>query len=541
MGLNVIAVAGRRFQSPGDDGGTLVHCEAPGVGADLGAFRDVEVAVYDQRAAEEFDGGAIGIKRADRHSGHRRFGAVKYFEGGSRSGVGFKTGGVIDGVRREGAAADLDAAAEELLIVGVYRDGAAPLDEVACVTAHIAVEGEGCFVADFDGGFHVAVAHHSVIDPVFAPKSVVGRNRCTAVDGELRGTADARTDEEDTVACKLIVFALRDVHRQVVDRDSGRRLRISCIGVAVFFFPLAVDAFKVAAGTRKNHAGGAPRVGMHVEGQAFFKRGRVVIAHGIAEIRELPMGAVKLREGAVIERLGIEHHAGGRTGLGGDVDIDVTLDPEFSAFGVDADEEGGTVLLKEVLRVFGGRRCPRARHRDVEGCIPAGADVGGIDRFSTVFPGVGFKHDADARCGGGPSVKGLSNGIGFGERRDVDRFTREGHGGIAFEMKRVGRTGLGPLQGRSERRGVGRKKGLRRFRGIERAVGVGMVAVHQKCGSGVIRIFFGLIAAVDRRHPKRGVRARKRHRGLVEKNRVGACCDVIAVERETRGEILNGS
>ena len=118
----------------------------------------------------------------------------------------------------------------------------------------------------------------------------------------------------------------------------GCRLRISCIGVAVFFFPFAVDAFKVAAGTRKNHAGGAPRVGMHVEGQAFFKRGRVVITHGIAEIRELPMGAVKLREGAVVQRPGIEHHAGGRTGRGGDVDIDVTFGPEFSAFGVDAGE-----------------------------------------------------------------------------------------------------------------------------------------------------------------------------------------------------------
>lgn len=89
-------------------------------------------------------------------------------------------------------------------------------------------------------------------------------------------------------------------------------------------------------------------------------------------------------------------------------------------------------------------------------------------------------------------------------------------------MKRVGGTGLGPLHGRSERRGVGRKKGLRGLRGVERAVGVGMVAV-------------------DRRHPKRGARARKRHRRLVEKNRVGACCDVFAVEREPCGEIADGS
>lgn len=108
-------------------------------------------------------------------------------------------------------------------------------------------------------------------------------------------------------------------------------------------------------------------------------------------------------------------------------------------------------------------------------------------------------------------------------------------------MKRVGGTGLGPLHGRSERRGVGRKKGLRGLRGVERAVGVGMVAVHEKRGSGVIRIFFGLIVAVDSRHPKRGARARKRHRRLVEKNRVGACCDVFAVEREPCGEIADGS
>ena len=415
------------------------------------------------------------------------------------------------------------------------------MDEVACVTAHIAVEGEGCFVADFDGGFHVAVAHHSVIDPVFAPKSVVGRNRCTAVDGELRGTADTRTDEEHTVACELIVFALRDVHRQVVDRDSGRRLRISCIGVAVFFFPLAVDAFKVAAGTRKNHAGGAPRVGMHVEGQAFFKRGRVVIAHGIAEIRELPMGAVKLREGAVIERPGIEHHAGGRTGLGVDVNVDVPLGPKFAAVGVDPGKECGAALLKEVLRVFRGRRCPRARHRDVEGCISAGADVGGIDRFSTVFPGVGFKHDADARCGGGPSVKGLSDGIGFGERRDVDRFTREIDGGIAFEVQGVGGTGLRALQGGFKRRGVGRKDGLRGLRGAERAVGVGMVAVHEKRGARMIWIFFRLRVTVNRRHPESGGGTRKRYRRLVEKHGVGTRRYIVAVKCETRGEILNGS
>ncbi len=294
VGLNVVAVAGRRFQSPGNDGGTVINGEAPGVRADLGAFRNVEGAVYDQRTAEEFDGGAVGIKRADRHSGHRRFGAVKYFQGRCGSGIRFKTRRVVTGVRGKRTAAYLDGTAEELLILRVHRDGAAGLDKVARIAAHVAVEGEGRFVADFDGGFHVAVAHHPVIDPIFAPKGVVGRNHGVAVDGELRGTDDTRTNEVHTVACKLIVFALRDVYRQVVDRDAGRRLRISCVGVAVFLFPLAVDAFKVAAGSCKNHAGGAPRVGMHVERQTFFKRGRVVIAHGVAEIRELPILAVKL-------------------------------------------------------------------------------------------------------------------------------------------------------------------------------------------------------------------------------------------------------
>ena len=174
VGLNVVAVAGRRFQSPGNDGGTVINGEAPGVRTDLGAFRDVEGAVYDQRTAEEFDGGAVGIKRTDRHSGHRRFGAVKYFQGRCGSGIRFEPRRVVTGVRGKRTAAYLDGTAEELLILCVHRDGAAPLDEVACVTAHIAVEGEGGFVADFDGGFHVTVAHHPVIDPIFAPKGVVG-------------------------------------------------------------------------------------------------------------------------------------------------------------------------------------------------------------------------------------------------------------------------------------------------------------------------------------------------------------------------------
>ena len=168
MGSFTVAVAGRGFQASVNDGRAVIDGEAPGVGTDLGTFFNVEVAVHDQRTPVEFDGGAVGVKTTDGHAGDRGLSAVKDFEGGSRRGVRFKTGGVVTGVRGEGTAADPDGAGEELLVLRIHSDGAAPLDEVACVTAYITVKGEGCFVADFDSGFHVAVAHHPVIDPIFA-------------------------------------------------------------------------------------------------------------------------------------------------------------------------------------------------------------------------------------------------------------------------------------------------------------------------------------------------------------------------------------
>ncbi len=163
----------------------------------------------------------------------------------------------------------------------------------------------------------------------------------------------------------------------------------------------------------------------------------------------------------MIERPGIEHHAGGRTGLGVDVNVDVPLGPKFAAVGVDPGKECGAALLEEVLRVFRGRRGSCPRHRDVEGCIPTGVNVGGVGGFVAVFGGVSLKHDADAGCGGRAPVKELPDCVGFGERRDVDRFSREIDGGIAFEVKRIGGTGLRALQGGFKRRGVGRKDGLR--------------------------------------------------------------------------------